>query len=78
MDGVIPCPHAAVTVTDCACHAEGVLVWATEFCGCHKIGVSVRAKVSAVLLWGKRKEVLSGGQENSTETKLSLLSSRER
>ena len=38
-----------------------------------RLGVSVRARVSVGMI-----EVLSGGQEDSMETKLSLLSSRKR
>lgn len=38
-----------------------------------RLGVSVRARISVGVM-----DVLSGGQENSMETKLSLLSSRKR
>lgn len=42
--------------------------------GCHKIGVVCKkARISVGVM-----EVLSAGQENSTETKVSLLSSRKR
>lgn len=41
--------------------------------GLTRLGVSVRARVSEGV-----REVLSGGQENSMETKLSLLGSRKR
>lgn len=54
-------------MTGYACHAEGMLVWATEFCGCHKLGVSVSQGLSSALVGGKGSALWRTGKQHGDQ-----------